>query len=105
MKAQKPSKMTKLDGVRAEPFLIYKEHFYYYNCEFCTRPLVNVLSGEYSIHFILQVGGSILIRSLDVHPKKHTMSHSRYHRHQCLNIDIYVPTCTCLFLVVLNDRH
>jgi hypothetical protein len=35
-------------------------------------------------------------------PKRHTMSHSRYNCHQTLNIDtdIYVPTCTRLFLVV-----
>jgi hypothetical protein len=69
MKAQKPSKMTKLDSVRTHHFVIYMERFYYFNCEFRTRPLFNLLSGWYSSHFKLQVGGTTLIRSLDVHLK------------------------------------
>jgi hypothetical protein len=74
MKAQKPSKMTKLDGVRTHPFVICKERFYYHNCEFRTRPLVKLLSGWYSNHFKLQVGGSILNRSLYVHPKAYDVA-------------------------------
>jgi hypothetical protein len=39
------TKTKNLDGVRAHPFEIYKELFHYYNCEFHTRPSINLLSG------------------------------------------------------------